>query len=85
MSSNQTWSGSHRFNRIVRRSNFCGFDPHTNTDDSHRHDWFFRRLKTLAEHFAIDALNQAFDAGTFGSRVSQEAGSVRPWMRSVTT
>ena len=43
----------------------CGFDPHANTDDSHRRDWFFRRLKALAEHFAIDVLADAILSNHF--------------------
>ena len=43
----------------------CVFDPHPNTDDSHRRDWFFRRLKALAEHFAIDVLAYAILSNRF--------------------
>lgn len=49
----------HCFNRIVRRSFLCGFDPHTGNDYSHRRDWFYRRLKALAGDFCIDVLAYA--------------------------
>lgn len=49
----------HCYNRIVRRSFLCGFDPHTGNDYSHRREWFYQRLKYLAGHFAIDVLGYA--------------------------
>ena len=49
----------HCFNRIVRRSFLCGFDPHTGKDFSHRRDWLHGRLKHLAQYFAIDVLAYA--------------------------
>lgn len=49
----------HCFNRIVRRSFLCGFDPHTGKDYSHRRDWLYQRLKYLAHYFAIDVLAYA--------------------------
>ena len=49
----------HCFNRIVRRSYLCGFDPRTGIDYSHRREWLYQRLKSLAKHFAIDVLGYA--------------------------
>lgn len=49
----------HCFNRIVRRSFLCGYDPHTGRDYSHRRDWFYRRLKFFSGHFCIDVLAYA--------------------------
>lgn len=49
----------HCFNRIVRRSFLCGYDPHTGKDYSHRRDWFYQRLKRYSRHFCIDVLAYA--------------------------
>jgi hypothetical protein len=49
----------HCYNRIVRRSFLCGFDPHTGKDYAHRREWFYQRLRYLAQYFAIDVLAYA--------------------------
>ena len=49
----------HCFNRIVRRSFLCGFDPLTQKDYGHRRDWFYQRLRYLTRFFAIDVLAYA--------------------------
>jgi len=49
----------HCFNRIVRRSFLCGVDPVTQKDYAYRREWFYRRLRYLAQYFAIDVLAYA--------------------------
>ena len=49
----------HCFNRIVRRSFLCGFDPVTQKDFAYRRDWFYQRLRYLTRFFAIDMLAYA--------------------------
>lgn len=55
----------HCFNRIVRRSHLCGFDPHTGNDYSHRRQWFYQRLRHYAQYFAIDVLAYAILSNHF--------------------
>ena len=55
----------HCYNRIVRRSFLCGFDPYCGRDFSHRRDWLYGRLRCLAEHFAIDVLGYAILSNHF--------------------
>jgi len=55
----------HCYNRIVRRSFLCGFDSHSGNDYSHRRDWLYRRLRDLAEFFAVDVLGYAILSNHF--------------------
>ena len=49
----------HCWNRIVRRSFLCGFDPVSKKDYSHRRGWLHKKMKHLAKYFAIDVLAYA--------------------------
>lgn len=49
----------HCWNRIVRRSFLCGFDPVSGKDYSHRRGWLHKKMKHLAKYFAIDVLAYA--------------------------
>ena len=55
----------HCYNRIVRRSFLCGFDPISGNDYSHRRGWLYRRLRYFAKHFAIDVLGYAILSNHF--------------------
>lgn len=55
----------HCYNRIVRRSLLCGVDPVSGHDYSHRRDWLYRRLRYLAQYFAIEVLGYAILSNHF--------------------
>lgn len=69
----------HCFNRIVRRSYLCGFDPHTGKDYSHRREWLFQRLRYLAKHFAIDVLGYAIVSNHYHLVLRNRPDQVERW------
>lgn len=44
----------HLISRCVRRSWLCGYDHYTRRDFSHRKQWLIKRMKFLAQFFAIE-------------------------------
>ncbi len=80
----------HCFNRVVRRSFLCGFDPVSNHDYSHRRQWLLQRLKYLAKHFAVDVLGYAILSNHYHLvlrnrpdqvRAMSDEQVVRAWLR----
>ncbi len=80
----------HCFNRIVRRSFLCGFDPVTHRDYSHRREWLRQRLMYLAQHFAVDVLGYAILSNHYHLvlrnrpdkvQAMSDADVVRSWLR----
>lgn len=44
----------HLISRCVRRSWLCGYDNHSRRDFGHRKQWLIKRMKFLAQFFAIE-------------------------------